>query len=78
MSNPIGAAGQAIKSSQGFAAAASGAGMTTARLIEVLLGRSKCTPREAARIGAATGQSAAQFAVADPDFQLLSNRNAAL
>jgi hypothetical protein len=78
MGNPIGAACQAIKSGQGYVAAASGAGMTTARLIELLLGRSKCTPREAARIGAATGQSAAQLAVADPDFQLLANRNGAL
>jgi hypothetical protein len=78
MSNPIEVAHQAIKAGAGYVSAASSAGMTTARLIEILLGRSKCTSREAARIGAATGQCTAQLAVADPDFQLLANRNATI
>lgn len=78
MSTPIEAAHQAIKAGAGYVSAASSAGMTAARLVELLLGRSPFTAREAARVSAMTGQNAAQLAVADSDFQLLKNRNAAL
>lgn len=77
MNTPIEAAHQAIKTGPGFAAAAASAGMTEARLADILHGRVVMTAHKAARIGAVAGLGAA-LTSADTDTQLSLNRGTAL
>lgn len=77
MITPIEMAHQTIRAGAGYAAAAASAGLSPARLAEILHGRAAPTPHEAARLGAVTGLGLA-LAGADADTQLLTNRNAAL
>ena len=78
MTNPIEMAHQTIKFGLGFATAAALGSMSTARLMEILRGRTPMTAHEAAGLSAAAGIAAARLAGADPACQLLTNRNATL